>query len=144
MPAAITLGGTARSYTEAVRDTMERRLRELATGLAATYGCTAEIEYSRRGRALVNHAEQTGVALKAAAALVGAGAVDGNMVPVTGGEDFAAMLAARPGCFVFLGQGAGGATSEGLHTPTYDFNDDAIPYGAGYWVSLVREELGGA
>ena len=144
MPAEVMLGGTARSYTVAVRDTMERRMRELAEGLAASFGCTAVVDYRRMGTALVNHPEQTAVAVAAATALVGAGRVDGNAAPVTGGEDFANMLEARPGAFVFLGQGAGGATAEGLHTPTYDFNDDAIPFGVGYWVSLVHEEMGGA
>ncbi|MDT8266313.1 amidohydrolase, partial [Roseomonas sp. DSM 102946] len=105
MPAEVTLGGTCRSYTKDVRDTMERRMRELATGLAASFHCTAEVAYNRGGTALVNHAEQTAIAVSAASALVGAGKVDGNAPPVTGGEDFAAMLEARPGAFVFMGQG---------------------------------------
>ena len=142
MPAEMVIGGTARSYSEAVRDTMERRTRELATGLAASFGCTAEVVYDRRGTALVNHAEQTAVALAAAVELAGADRVDGNPALITGGEDFSLMLQARPGAFMFMGGGAGGATSEGLHTPTYDFNDDALPLGVGYWVSLVGRELG--
>jgi hippurate hydrolase len=141
MPAEIRVGGTARSYNNHVRDIMETRMTELAKGLAASFGCTAEVAYSRNGTPLVNHAEQAAIATAAAAELVGANKVDGNALPVTGGEDFAYMLEARPGAFMFMGQGAGGATSEGLHTPTYDFNDDAIPYGIGYWVSLVRQEL---
>ncbi|MCQ4161916.1 M20 family metallopeptidase [Roseomonas sp. GC11] len=141
MPAEIRLGGTARSFTPAVRDLMERRMKELADGLAATFGCTAEVEYRRNGTPLVNHAEQTAIAARAARALAGAAQVSDNAPPVTGGEDFAYMLDARPGAFIFMGQGAGGASSEGLHTPTYDFNDDAIPHGVGYWVSLVQEEL---
>ena len=144
MPAQVVLGGTARSYVTAVRDTMERRLHELATGLAASFGCTAEVEYHRLGTPLVNHREQTGRAVAAATSLVGPADVDANTPPVTGGEDFASMLEAKPGAFIFMGQGAGGATSEGLHTPTYDFNDDAIPYGAGFWISLVQQELGGS
>ncbi|PHK96684.1 amidohydrolase [Pseudoroseomonas rhizosphaerae] len=143
MPAEMRVGGTARSFTPAVRDTIERRMTELAQGLAASFGCTAEVEYRRNGTPLVNHAEHTALAAGAAAALVGAEMVQADAPPVTGGEDFAYMLEQRPGAFIFMGQGAGGATSEGLHTPTYDFNDDAIPYGAGYWVSLVRQELGG-
>ncbi|MFC4166167.1 M20 aminoacylase family protein [Teichococcus aestuarii] len=143
MPAEIRVGGTARSFTPAVRETMERRMTELAQGLAASFGCTAEVEYRRNGTPLVNHAEQTALAASAAASLVGAGMVQDDAPPVTGGEDFAYMLERKPGAFIFMGQGAGGATAEGLHTPTYDFNDDAIPYGAGYWVSLVQQELGG-
>ncbi|TPG57695.1 amidohydrolase [Roseomonas nepalensis] len=142
MPSEMVIGGTARSYTTAVRDTMERRMRELADGLAASFGCTAAVEYDRRGEALVNHAEQTDVAIAAAAALAGAEKVEGNAPLITGGEDFSLMLKARPGAFMFMGIGAGGPSSEGLHTPTYDFNDDAIPLGVGYWVSLVERELG--
>ena len=142
MPSEMVIGGTARSYTEAVRDVMERRMRELAAGLAVAFGCSAEVEYDRRGTALVNHAEQTEVALAAAADVAGAGKVDGMPPLITGGEDFSLMLQARPGAFIFMGQGAGGASSEGLHTPTYDFNDEAIPVGVEYWVSLVGRELG--
>ncbi|MBO1074382.1 M20 aminoacylase family protein [Roseomonas marmotae] len=144
MPSEIRIGGTSRSYVPAVRDLMEKRLAELAHSVAASFGCTAEPEYLRGTTALVNHAEQTGIALAAAGALVGNGRVDPNAPQTTGGEDFAHMLEARPGAFMFMGQGAGGATSEGLHTPTYNFNDDAIPFGAGYWVSLVRQEMGAA
>jgi amidohydrolase len=142
MPAEMVIGGTARSFTEEVRDIMETRMREIATGLAATAGCTAEVEYHRRGTAVVNHAEQTTIAAKAAAGVVGEDKVNANAGPVTGGEDFSLMLKARPGSFMFMGIGAGGPSSEGLHTPTYDFNDDAIPLGVKYWLSLVQQELG--
>jgi hippurate hydrolase len=144
MPSEIRIGGTARSYLPAVRDTMERRLAELAHGIAGSFGCSAEPVYIRGTTALVNHAEQTATAVGAAGALVGEDQVEPNARPITGGEDFAYMLEARPGAFMFMGQGAGGATSEGLHTPTYNFNDDAIPFGVGYWVSLVRQEMGEA
>jgi len=142
MPSEMVIGGTARSFTEAVRDTMETRMREIAAGLAATFGCTAEVEYLRRGTAVVNHVEQTEIAAKAAVAVAGADRVNANAGAVTGGEDFSLMLRARPGSFMFMGIGAGGPSSEGLHTPTYDFNDDAIPLGVAYWLSLVRQEPG--
>jgi hippurate hydrolase len=144
MPAEMRIGGTARSYVPAVRDMMERRIAELANGISASFGCTAEPQYFRGTTALVNHAEQTATAVAAAGALVGSTRVDPDAPASTGGEDFAHMLEARPGAFIFMGQGAGGATSEGLHTPTYNFNDDAIPFGVGYWVSLVRQEMAAA
>jgi hippurate hydrolase len=144
MPAEITITGTARSYTPAVRDLLERRIGELAHSLAAAYGCTATAEYHRGVPALVNHAEQTDVAYAAAAALVGAPAVNPSHAPVTGGEDFALMLQARPGAFMFIGGGSGpDGTSANLHTPHFDFNDAIIPLGVAYWVSLVDQELGG-
>jgi hippurate hydrolase len=143
MPAELRLSGTARSYSPAVRDLLERRIRELATTLAQAHGCSAEVEYRRGVPALVNHAEQTAVAVAAAAALVGEAAVDANAPPVTGGEDFAFMLEAKPGSFMFIGAGAGpeGRSPE-LHTPQFDFNDDIIPLGVAYWISLVDQELG--
>jgi hippurate hydrolase len=144
MPAEMRIGGTARSYVPAVRDMMERRIAELAHGISASFGCMAEPQYFRGTTALVNHAEQTATAVAAAGALVGSTRVDPDAPASTGGEDFAHMLEARPGAFMFMGQGAGGATSEGLHTPTYNFNDDAIPFGVGYWVSLVRQEMAAA
>ncbi|WP_426958872.1 M20 aminoacylase family protein [Muricoccus radiodurans] len=143
MPAEVTLGGTNRTYRPEVRDLIENRMRELAAGLAALAGATAEVRYDRRGPPLVNHAEPTASAVAAATAVVGAEAVDPDAPPVTAGEDFAHMLTARPGAFIFLGNAAGRATSSGLHTPTYDFNDDAIPYGVGYWLALVAKEMGG-
>jgi hippurate hydrolase len=144
MPAAITVTGTARSYTPAVRDLLERRMGELAQALAAMHGATAEYQYARGVPATVNHPEQTAIARQAAAALVGAAAV-GEHAPITGAEDFSLMLEARPGAFMFIGGGEGPeGKSANLHTPQFDFNDAIIPLGVGYWASVVEQELGSA
>jgi metal-dependent amidase/aminoacylase/carboxypeptidase family protein len=64
------------------------------------------------------------------------------MPPITGGEDFAYMTQAKPGALVFLGNGtAPDGTAHNVHTPSYDFNDDAIPSGIAFWVTLVHEQL---
>ncbi len=143
IPARVTVTGTARSYKPKIRDLMERRLGELAEAQARAFGCTAEVVYDRRYPPLVNHAEQTDVAVAAAAALVGAAQVQADARPVTGSEDFAFMLEARPGSFVLIGNGVaedGGFNM--VHTPEYDFNDAILSLGAAYWVQLVRTELG--
>jgi hippurate hydrolase len=143
IPSEVVVRGTARSYDPAISQLMERRMRELATSLAAAHGCTAEVDYDRRYPPLVNHAEQTEVSVAAAAALVGPENVIGAAQPVTGSEDFAFMLQARPGGFVLIGNGmAADGTFHNVHTPHYDFNDDILTLGAAYWVSLVRHELG--
>jgi metal-dependent amidase/aminoacylase/carboxypeptidase family protein len=74
-----------------------------------------------------------------AAEVVGRARVDDNVAPVMGAEDFSFMLQARPGAFIFVGNG----DSAGLHHPAYDFNDDTIPVGTSYWVRLVETALPG-
>ena len=143
IPARMVVRGTARSYAPEVRDLLEKRLGELARSTAAAHGCTVEFDYHRRYPPLVNHPEQTDIAAAAARALVGGEHVTAEAPLVTGSEDFSFMLNARPGAFVFIGAGAGpDGSSHDVHTPRYDFNDDILTLGAGYWVSLVHEELG--
>ena len=57
--------------------------------------------------------------------------------PVMGGEDFSYMLEARPGAFIFIGNG----DTANLHNPAYDFNDEVIPHGISYWVNLAETAL---
>ena len=61
--------------------------------------------------------------------------------PIMASEDFSFMLLARPGCFVFIGNGVGETGGCMVHNPHYDFNDDILPIGASYWATLVEQEL---
>jgi amidohydrolase len=142
IPSEVVVRGTARSYDPAISQLMERRMRELATALAAAHGCSAEVDYDRRYPPLVTHAEQTAVAAAAAAELVGEANVVGDAEQLTGSEDFSFMLQAKPGGFMLIGNGmAPDGTFHNVHTPHYDFNDDILTLGSAYWVSLVRHEL---
>ena len=96
IPAKVVVRGTARSYTPQVRDTLERRLGELAAGCAAASGGTARLTYTRRYPPLVNAPEQTALAVKAAAAAVGPENVQGDCEPLAFSEDFSFMLEAVP------------------------------------------------
>ena len=84
----------------------------------------------------VNHAAQTEVATRIARDVAGEAGVY-EMPPMMGAEDFAYMLEARPGAFIFCGNG----DSAGLHHPAYNFNDEAILYGTSYWIKLVEDTL---
>ena len=142
MPARAIVRGTARYFTPEAQATMRRRLGELARTLAEANGCTAELEYVPLCPPTVNHAGKMSAAHAAAAAVVGAENV-GEIPLSTGGEDFAFMLQKKPGVFVRIGNGmAPDGTFHNVHTPRYDFNDDALALGAAYWVSLVQNELG--
>ncbi|MGB3581799.1 MAG: M20 aminoacylase family protein [Roseiarcus sp.] len=137
IPQSAWLNGTVRTLQAATRDLAEKRIREIAAGLAAAAGGTARVEYRRGYPATVNHTAQTEFAAKIARKVVGESRVDSNVAPVMGAEDFSFMLEARPGAFIFLGNG----DSAKLHRPAYDFNDAALPYGMSYWVELVETAL---
>ena len=140
IPQEVVLRGTARSFVPAVQDTIERRLSEIVNGLAATFDVTATVRYERRYPATVNTPAETRHALAAATALLGADRVDTSPTPSMGSEDFAFMLQAKPGCYVWLG-GSRGPGTPNLHNPHYDFNDDALAVGASYWVTLAEQQL---
>jgi amidohydrolase len=145
IPSEVLISGTARSFSADVRDLLERRLAEVAAGIAQAGGCTAESKYLRRYPALVNSVEQTSLAVEAAAMTVGRENVDPNTPRISGAEDFAFMLEKKPGAYIMIGNGGpdeGGCHN--VHSPLYDFNDRILTTGAAYWVNLVQLELGNA
>ncbi|MGG5890499.1 M20 aminoacylase family protein [Falsiroseomonas sp. HC035] len=143
MPAELVVGGTMRAFNSAMQELVERRIHELGQLAAASQGATVEVSLWWNAIPLVNHERETEVMAAAARAVAGEDGVDAATRPVTGGEDFAFMLKAKPGAFVFLGTGtAPDGTAHALHSSLYDFNDAALPHGVAFWVSLVRQELG--
>jgi amidohydrolase len=137
IPQTAHLRGTARSLTPGVRDLLEKRLHEVVEGTAKLYGATAKLTYKRDYPVTRNHERQAAFAASVAADVVGGERVDDQVAPVMGAEDFSFMLEARPGAFIFVGNG----DSAGLHHPAYDFNDEVIPIGTSYWVKLVETAL---
>ena len=123
-----------------VQDLIEARMRGIVEGIAATFDMQATLRYERRYPATVNSAQETVQAARAAAAVVGEARVERAPVPEMTSEDFAFMLQAKPGCYVWLGAGAS-ADPPGLHNPRYDFNDNVLPIGASYWVTLAEQQL---
>ena len=142
MPSEILVGGTQRAFNPTMQKMLEDRIREVADFTARMQGATAETTIWWNAAPLINHARETAIMADTARGLVGDAAVDAKMTPVTGGEDFAFMLRAKPGAFVFMGNGsAPDGAVHALHTPLYDFNDAALPHGVAFWVNLVRQEL---
>jgi hippurate hydrolase len=137
IPQKALLRGTCRSLTDEVRDLLQKRVGEVVEGVARLHGASAKLTYHRGYPVTRNHPDQTAFAASVAAEIAGAERVDDNVVPVMGAEDFSYMLNARPGAFIFVGNG----DSAGLHHPAYDFNDDVIPTGSSYWARLVEKAL---
>lgn len=139
IPQTAQLRGTARSLVEDVRVLLEKRLHQVVEATAAAYGAKAKLTYQRNYPVLVNHERETDFAAGVAKQIVGERLVDTSLPPMMGGEDFSFMLNARPGAFIWVGNG----DSAGLHHPAYNFNDDVIPIGTSYWVKLVETALAG-
>lgn len=134
IPDSAFLNGTFRTLNANSRAFTGKRLKEVAHGIATAAGLEVEVIHHPTYPVTFNHADQTAKAAAIASAISGGDKVDAQMPPTLGGEDFSYMLERRPGAFIFTGNG----DTHGLHTPRYDFNDEAIPYGASYWAKLVE------
>jgi hippurate hydrolase len=148
IPDEAVLIGTVRTFTTEVLDLIERRMQEMAKGVASAFNAGVDFSFKRNYPPLVNHPAQTAFAIEAMKAVVGADNVDADVEPTMGAEDFAFMLQAKPGCYVFLGNGDGEHRLGGhglgpcqLHNGSYDFNDQLLPIGASYWVRLAEMSL---
>jgi hippurate hydrolase len=136
IPQTAELKGTVRTLTEEVRSLVEKRVHEVVAGVAQITGARIDLVYERGYPVTVNHASQTDRATQVAKEIAGENNVH-ETPPLMGAEDFSYMLEARPGAFIFCGNG----DSAGLHHPAYNFNDEAIVYGTSYWIKLVESTL---
>ncbi len=140
IPGSARLGGTARSLLPEVRDLLERRIAEVASGIAAAHGCEATTRYERGYPVTVNHAEPTNRFREIAVETLGDELVQDVDRPFMGGEDFAYYGQKIPACFYILGQQSPEAPEmPPLHASTYDFNDRTIPTGITLMSRLSQE-----
>jgi amidohydrolase len=136
IPQTAELHGTVRTLTPEVGELVEKRVREVVAGVAQITGAKIDLKYECGYPVTVNHAAQTEFATQVAREVAGEANVH-ETPPLMGAEDFSYMLEARPGAFIFCGNG----DSAGLHHPAYNFNDEAILYGTSYWIKLVENTL---
>jgi hippurate hydrolase len=129
-----------RSFDPAVRDQLEQRIRAVAEGQAASYGMGVTINYERGYDPTVNHKAETDFVRDLAVSFAGRDKVYDLPRPMMGSEDFAYMLAKRPGTYFFLGTQRT-PNDPPLHHPRYDFNDDILPVGTTFWVELAERYL---
>jgi amidohydrolase len=136
IPQTAELRGTVRTLTAETRDLVAKRVREVVDGVAQMTGAKIDLVYERGYPVTLNHPAQTEVATRIAKEISGEANVH-EAPPMMGAEDFSYMLEARPGAFIFCGNG----NTAGLHHPAYNFNDEAIVYGTSYWIKLVENTL---
>ena len=138
IPQTVQLGGTVRTLDSEVRDLVEKRFKKIVAATADAYDCAVEVHYERGYPVTVNAEANTAFAADVARKVAGENAVDDNTAPIMAGEDFSYMLEARPGAYIFLGNGEGGAM---VHHPEYVFNDDAIPAGCSWLAGMVETRM---
>lgn len=140
IPDAVEIHGCTRCFSPKVQAMMEQKMRTQAEQICAAFGASATFYYEKRYPPTVNAQAETAMAAKAAASVVGAERVNLNPKPAMGSEDFAYMLQAKPGSYIWIGNGDGEGSCM-VHNPSYDFNDAILPIGASYWVKLVEQLL---
>jgi hippurate hydrolase len=140
IPSEAVLRGTARAFKPGVQDAIENGIKRLATGIAAAHGASATVSYERRYPPTINAVRETDIAAAVLEKMVGRENVLYDLQPTMGAEDFAFMLQAKPGCYIWIGNGPGDGGCM-LHNPQYDFNDEILPIGSSYWVQLVEHVL---
>ena len=142
IPETALIAGTTRAFSVKVQDIMEVEIKRVAEGIAQAHGANIEYTYDRRYAPTINTPDETEIAHQAAAIVVGEENVRRDLQPTMGAEDFSWMLQARPGCYIWVGNGVGNEPGGCMvHNPNYDFNDEILSIGASYWVKLVEQEL---
>ena len=135
IPQTVLLRGTVRTMDPAVQDFVEARVTAIVAGTAATFGATANCDYQRGYPVTMNAPDNTDYAAEVAHKV--SGRVDTDTPPLMGAEDFSFMLNARPGAYIFLGNG----DTAMVHHPAYNFDDDAIPFGSSWYAGMVEERM---
>jgi hippurate hydrolase len=137
IPESVELKLTMRAFNERVREQLRERIPALARAQAESFGAAAEVDYRLGFPALINHREETAFAREVAIDTFGAAKVEADFKPRTASEDFAFMLQAQPGSYLFVGNG----DSAPLHSAHYNFDDTIIAPAARYWVRLAEAFL---
>jgi metal-dependent amidase/aminoacylase/carboxypeptidase family protein len=135
IPQVVKLKGTVRTMDLDVQDYVERRVVEIAQGMAATLGAVADVDYRRGYPVTINAPENTAFAASVAMGI--SGQVDTNTPPLMGAEDFSFMLNERPGAYIFMGNG----DTAMVHHPAYNFDDAAIPFGSSWYAGMAEARM---
>ena len=140
IPAHAKLELSIRALDPGVRTDLERRIKNLVQSQAESFGLTASVDWRVGYSVLVNSLSETEFARNVAADYFGEAAITRQGPALSGSEDFAFMLEAIPGSYLFIGNGDTPGTCM-VHNPAYDFNDGNIAIGATFWCELVKQYL---
>ncbi|MFZ9127909.1 MAG: M20 aminoacylase family protein [Pseudomonadales bacterium] len=140
IPDSAVIRGCTRCFSTKIQQQLEDGIAKISEQIAGSFGATVNVTYERRYPPTVNAVRETEDAIQAAAETVGMNNVNTSPTPSMGSEDFAYMLLAKPGSYIWIGNGRGEGSCM-IHNPGYDFNDDILPIGASYWAHLSQSLL---
>ena len=140
IPQTARLSGTVRAFPTATLRMIGEQMKRTAEGVAQAMGATAKVDFRVNFAPTINDPAQAEFAAAVCAELVGAHNVERNPPLIMASEDFSFMLERVPGCYLNIGNGEIEGSCE-VHNPAYDFNDEAIPLGVGFFVRAVEHKL---
>lgn len=145
IPGEVTIEGTIRALEEDVRQTVARRIGEIASATASAFGGTAELEMDWGAPPVVNDTELAAFAADAAKEVLGDSMVITEVShPNMGGEDFAYYLEKVPGVFMFLSSANPALhTDVAHHNPKFNVDESVLWEGPAVFVAIVEKFLNG-
>jgi len=141
LPGNGLIKGDARALSDKSNEIIEKNMRQLVRGICDVHGIPYEVSYKTTCPVTFNESKQAESATKAAMTLLGKENSNGDCEPRLFSEDFSILSAAKPGCFVLMGNGTSGSHSKPLHASNYDFNDELLVIGSSYWAALAEQQL---
>lgn len=133
----VVLEGSARAFSPDILTQILEAIERVATGIGETGRAKVEITHQHAVRPTVNDAEVAEWLSGIARTIVGDGPTE--LEPITGGEDMSEFLHRVPGCFALVGGAVEGAGSH--HSPTFNFDEKALPIGAELFVRAAVDYL---
>ena len=140
IPEQAFIRGTVRAFSSETMMLIEQNISRIASGVAAGFGGTAELDFRLIFPPLVNDTTEAEFIADTAATLVGEDNINRNGNLVMASEDFSYMLDRRPGAYIQIGNGDSSGGCE-VHNPGYDFNDAALPLGASLFARVAERKL---
>ena len=141
LPGNGLIKGDARALSDKSNEIIEKNMRQLVRGICDVHGIPYEVSYKTACPVTFNESKQAESATKAAMTLLGEENSNGDCEPRLFSEDFSILSAAKPGCFVLMGNGTSGSHARPLHASNYDFNDELLVIGSSYWAALAEQQL---
>ena len=141
IPDSVELEGTIRSFDQAMREDIHKRMERTARGIAESAGATIEFELELGNPPVVNDPV---LLTRMMPALERAAGPVNPVTPQTVAEDFSEYAERTPGLFLFLGSGPPDADPAGLpsnHSPYFDMHEPNLEVGVRVFSNLVVDYL---